>query len=251
MMEEPVVYYAIMDDDEKIHHLLLKYFESFPTFECKGRFTTASETRDFLMANPVHLLLADVQLPDMDGMDMIESLPDKPWVVFITGHNSKKTATRSYNVDAVHYLTKPISFRDFREAMQRTIQRIRGNVLVEPSLAEYAFFHSGTVVERVLLGDIRYMEVVGNDLTIYLGGGNKVEIRHTLKDAMDRLPERYFMQVHKSYIVSLQHVRTLGPDFVRVYGADGIVPVSRNHRETLKTRVGAMSNKKIQEDDSD
>lgn len=234
---DPIIYFVIMEDDLKIHKLLLAYFESFPNFECKGCFTTAGETRNHLLQHPVHLLVADVQLPDMDGMDMIDSLPNKPLVIFMTGFNSKKTATRSYAVDAVHYLTKPFSFRDFREALQRVVDRMGGKPNMDKSLGEYVLFGEGSTKERILLSEIRYLEVAGNVLTIHMANEQKSTLRHTLKDALAVLPPAYFMQVHKSFAINLWHLRRLEPDFVKLYGTDMAIPVSRNHRDALRRRL--------------
>ncbi len=234
---EPVIYFVIMEDDMKIHQLLLTYFESFPNFECKGCFTTAGETRNYLMANPVHLLVADVQLPDMNGMDMIDSLPEKPLIIFMTGHNSKKTATRSYSVDAVHYLTKPFSFRDFKEALQRAVDRVAGKPSLDKSLGEHVFFGDGATLYRVLPSDIRFLEIAGNELTIHLAHGQQTKLRHTLKDALDLLPGTYFQQVHKSFAINLWHLRRLGSDSVTLYGTDRQIPVGRSHSVELRRRL--------------
>lgn len=233
---EPIIYYVIMEDDTKIHELLLLYFKELPNFECKGCFTSATETRDFLLENPVHLLIADIQLPDMNGMEMIESLPKKPLVVFMTGHNSKKTATKSHEFDAIHYLTKPFSFGDFKEAMKRTVDRMNGKPKTDHSLTEHITFGTGAIKERVLPIEIRYIEVRGNETTIHLGNDDKVSFRQTLKEVSDMLPKTYFLQVHKSYIISLWQLRRLGPDFVTFFGTDAVVPVSRAHRAELRER---------------
>ncbi|MFC7526117.1 LytR/AlgR family response regulator transcription factor [Parapedobacter sp. GCM10030251] len=233
---DPIIYFVIMEDDTKTHELLFHYFKEFPNFECKGCFTSAGETRDFLLQNPVHLLVADIQLPDMNGMEMIKSLPNKPLVIFMTGHNSKKTATKSYAFDAVHYLTKPFSFGDFKEAMQRTIDRINGKPKIDNSLGEHVMFGTGAIKERVLLSEIRYVEVKGNQVTIYLANEHQVSFRQTLKEVADMLPKTYFLRVHQSYIISLWQLRKLSPTFVTFFGTDAVVPVSRSYRAELRAR---------------
>lgn len=231
---EQVIYFVIMEDDMKIHKLLLAYFESFPNFVCKGCFTTAGETRNYLMENPVHLLVADIQLPDMNGMDMIDSLPEKPLVIFMTGHNSKKIATRSYSVDAVHYLTKPFSFRDFKEALERVLDRVAGKPRMDQSLGEYVLFGHGSNVERVMPSEIRFLEVAGNELTIHFAHGQQTKLRHTLKSALSRLPQAFFLQVHKSFAINVWYLKRFATEFVTLYGTDLQIPVGRNYRDELR-----------------
>jgi len=233
---DPIIYFVVMEDDTKIHELLFFYFKQFPNFECKGCFTTAGETRDFLLRNPIHLLIADIQLPDMNGMEMIESLPNKPFVIFMTGHNSKKTATRSYVFDAIHYLTKPFSFADFKEALQRTVDRINGKPKIDNSLGEYVMFGTGVTKERVLLSEIRFLEVKGNKVTVYMANKHQVSFRQPLKEVAEILPKTYFIRVHHSYIISLWQLRKLGPNYVTFFGTDDVVPVSRTYRAELHAR---------------
>lgn len=233
---EPIIYYVIMEDHLKTHDLLLKYMEQFPNFECKGCFDTAGETRAFLLDNPVHLLIADIQLPDMNGMEMFESLPKKPLVVFMTGHNSKKKATKGYALDAVHYLTKPFSFQTFNEAMTRVMDRMEGKPNVDRSLGEYELFGQGGDKARIMFGDIRYVESDGNGVVFYLVNDLVVKVRETLKEVLARLPNTYFLQVHRSYIISTLHVFKPRLTSVLLYGVDRHVPVGRTFRKELRSR---------------
>jgi len=235
---DPIIYYIIMDDDPKAHGLLLTYFNHFPNFECRGCFTLATEAREFLLENPVHLLIADIQLPDMNGMEMIESLPKQPLVIFMTGHNSKKSATRGYTFDAVHYVTKPVSFCEFGTAIRRALDRLNGKPKTDNSISERLIFGTGATKEQVLLSEIRYIEAKRNNITIYLANETKVYLRQTLKDVVAMLPKTYFLQVHRSYIISLWQLRRVNANFVTFYGIDTIVPIGRKYRAELRARLG-------------
>lgn len=241
---DPIIYFVIMEDDTKVHELLLKYMERFPNFECKGCFVTAEETREFLLDNPIHLLIADIQLPDMNGMEMIESLPNKPLLVFMTGHNSKKKATRGYMLDAVHYLTKPFSFKYFEEAMTRVVERVNGKPDVEKSLGHYELFGSGAEKTRILFGDIVYIEAQGNNVVFRLVNQMAVTVRETLKDVLDKLPNTHFLQVHRSYIISVWYVYKPRAKEVRLYSTDQVIPVGRRYQHALRKRFPDNPTKK-------
>lgn len=230
---DAIIYFVIMEDDLKTHELLLKHMEQFPNFECKGCFTTAGETRAFLLDNPVHLLIADIQLPDMNGMEMVESLPKRPLVVFITGHNSKTKATKGYTLDAVHYLTKPFSFKVFSEAMIRVMNRIEDKPNADKSLGDYELFGQGSSKTRIMFGDIRYVESAGNDVVFYLASQLTVKVRETLKEVLTKLPKAHFLQVHKSFVIAIFHVFRLSAGAVLLYGTDKPVPVGRTYRKAL------------------
>ncbi|MEC3881901.1 LytR/AlgR family response regulator transcription factor [Parapedobacter sp. 10938] len=231
---DPIIYFVIMEDDINVHELLLKYMEQFPNFECKGCFETAGDTRDFLLDNPVHLLLADIQLPDMNGMDMIESLPNKPLVVFMTGHNSKKKATKGYVLDAVHYLTKPFTFNSFEEAINRVVDRVNGKPDVDKSLGHHEMFGSLGAKSRIMFGDILYIVADGNNVVFHLVNQVEVTVRETLKDVLDKLPKAHFVQVHRSYVISTWHVFKPRAKEVRLYCTDQVIPVGRQYRNALR-----------------
>ena len=167
---------------------------------------------------------------------MIESLPQKPLIVFMTGHNSKKTATKGHALAAVHYLTKPFSFKDFKEAMTRVMNRIEGMPNADKSLGDYEMFGRGGGQVRIMFGDIRYIEAKGNDVIFHLANQIAVTVREALKDVSAKLPEAYFIQVHKSFIISTWHLFRLRAKSVLLYGTDKEVPVGRTYRKELRTR---------------
>ena len=154
----------------------------------------------------------------------------------MTGHNSKKKATKGYTLDAVHYLTKPFSFKAFKEAMTRVMNRIDGKPNADRSLGDYEFFGCGSNKARIMFGDIRYVESKGNDVVFHLSNQFNVAVRETLKEVLAKLPKAHFLQVHKSYIISTWHVFKPRPTFVLLYGVDEPVPVGRNYRKELRER---------------
>ncbi|MFB2117845.1 LytR/AlgR family response regulator transcription factor [Parapedobacter sp. 2B3] len=237
---EPVIYFVLLEDDPEAQKLVMAYFNEFPNFKCVGCFTRAGDARAFLLENPAHLIVADIQLPDMNGIDMIASLPKRPLVVLMTGHNSKKKATKGYGLEAVHYLTKPFAFREFQEAMNRVVKRVQGKPQTDPSLGERVVFGEGSEALQILPAEVKYFEVEGNEVTFHLSNDETLSIRITLEKVLAKLPSSHFVQVHRSYVVNLWHLKRLRRDTVSFYGSDETVPVSRRKRGALKKRLNDL-----------
>lgn len=234
--------FVIMEDDAHVRQLLLKYFDQFANFECLGCFETATAAHDFIMQTPVHLLIADILLPDMDGMDMVASLPTPPLVVFMTAYNSKKKATKGHALNAVHYLTKPISFSDFQEAIERVVDRLSGKPDREKSFADAIFLGGERNKQRIILAEVIYIEVIRNYSVVHLISGKSLRIRMPLRKVLNQLPPNMFMQVHRSFIIATAYFLRKRYLTLQLYNTDQDVPLGRNFVPALQARFPEVDN---------
>jgi len=220
----------LIDDEPKALEILSGYIEKVPDLELEGTFRDALKALKYIHENPVDLLFLDINMPDLSGIQFLDTLHDKPMVIFTTAYSDY--ALESYDYDAVDYLLKPIEFDRFLKAVNKAWQRIpikKKNAVSYNGSTDYVFIKSGTDYHKLKTGDILYIRGTGNYLT-FVTSRKKILSLLTMKKALAILPEKFF-RIHKSYIINFEHVDLIEADEVRI--KDSRIPIGDVYRERL------------------
>lgn len=197
---------AIVIDDEPIAIEVVKTLAAkIPFIHLVQGFTSAFEAMDYLRKEKVDLLFLDIKMPDISGIDFLQSIPDPPMVIFTTAYSEH--AVQSFELDAIDYLLKPFSQARFLKACNKASQQweLRKNKGVAAPAATAVFIKSGYEQIRVELDDILYVESSGNYMQFVLTG-QKILSRLTMAEAEALLPAADFIRIHRSYIVARKQV---------------------------------------------
>lgn len=220
----------IIDDEPIALEKIRKYVEKTPSLELVGSFDNAIDATSFIIGNEVDLIFTDISMPDLDGMDFIKSLCNPPLVVFTTAYDSY--ALESYRVSAVDYLLKPFSFADFQKAANKALERYAGARIQDPASSDTIFIKVDYRYIRINVNDIRYIKGCGEYLQIYLTGKqNPLMTLSSFQAMMERLP-RKFIQIHRSYIVNIQHIEHVERNRV-VMDSETYLPVGESYKNNL------------------
>ena len=222
-----------IDDEPLALRQLVAYIGKVPYLELAAQCQSALEARDFLRQEPVDAVFCDINMPDMDGMDFIKSLPSPPLVVFTTAY--AEYAVEGFRVNAVDYLLKPFGLQDFQRAAERLRERLRIDTTAsENSPADDSLFlKTDHRIVKVSIGDIRYVEAMSEYLKVYLEGEPKpIVTLLPLKKMEERLPAG-FMRIHRSYIVNLDKIREVGKSRV-IMDRDTFLPIGDLYREAFR-----------------
>jgi two-component system LytT family response regulator len=165
-------------------------------------FTDAIAGREFLQVNPVQLLFVDINMPDLNGLELVRSLNFKPMLVFTTAY--KKFAADSYDLDAIDYLVKPI------------VEAFRFRIVTERKEDEVLLVRSDYQQVKIYWSDIEYIESVEDYLKIHLSEGRPVMTLMTLKSVLEKLPVDRFQRIHRSYIIPLGKIKSFTNRKVRL-----------------------------------
>lgn len=220
-----------VDDEPLALDLIETYCKSIDFLRFEKGFTGTSSALQFLEKNPVDLLFLDINMPSMSGIDFFKSLDHKPMLIFTTSYS--EYALNSYDLGAIDYLLKPFTFERFKKAVERANETF--NLIFNASISEKAKFlmlKADLGVVKVPLNDVLFIEGLDNYLKIHLRNQVPVVVRLTMKTLMEMLNEREFLRVHRSYIVSINHIESVKQKIITIAGEE--IPVGKLYEDKLK-----------------
>ncbi|MEN9864658.1 MAG: Transcriptional regulatory protein YehT [Pseudomonadota bacterium] len=205
----------IVDDEPLAHQVLLHHCAAWPDLVVAGHCYSAAEALAFLLKQPVDLLLLDIRMPVLSGLDMLKVLAHAPQVIITSAH--QEYALDGFNLDVTDYLLKPVSAERFAQALDKVRRRHAGAGADAAPMAAAAYL--ALKVERELrkftLADISCFEAYGNYVKVWQGQ-QMVLVNATLKQIREQVPPMQFVQVHKSFLVNRQHVSALDSQLVHL-----------------------------------
>jgi len=227
---------VIAVDDEPISlDIIEMYCKSFDFLSYEKGFTRTNIALQYLEKNPVDLLLLDINMPSMSGIDFFKSLHHQPMLIFTTSYS--EYALESYDLGAVDYLLKPFTLERFEKAVKRADEVF--NLVQTSAKAKFLMLKADNTVIKVTLADILFIEGLDNYLKIHLQGQQPVVVRLTMKSLMEKLNEKEFLRVHRSYIVSVNHIESIKQKMISIAGEE--IPIGKNYEENLKALFNKYS----------
>lgn len=195
-----------IDDEPMALEVIRSHSGKVPFLQLEGCFTDGLEAVGVLADNPVDLVFLDIKMPDISGLELLESLNTRPLVIFTTAY--PEHAVKSYELDAVDYLLKPFSFSRFLKACNKAndlLLQLRPDVPGAGSI----FIKSGYEQVRVHFSEILYLEGAGNYMSFILADGRNILSRLTMSEALALLPATQFVRIHRSYVVNRERVHKI------------------------------------------
>lgn len=228
---------AIVDDEPLALDLLETYVEKTPFLQIKGKYASAVEAMKGLQEQPVDLLFLDIQMPELDGLEFSHMVIPETRIIFTTAF--EQYALDSYRVNALDYLLKPISYRDFLEASNKALQWFELKNAADGTVDsagddEYIYVKSEYKLIQISLKDILYIEGLKDYVKIYVETeARPIMSLMSLKSLEERLPTSCFLRVHRSYIVQKSKIRLI--DRGRIVFGKEYIPISDSYKQDLQT----------------
>lgn len=237
----------IVDDEPLAVKLLETFVERTPDLQLLGSYTDSIAALDALRANPSDLLFLDIQMPDLNGMELAHAIDTRRTrVIFTTAF--KDYAFESYEVNALDFLLKPIRYVKFQAAVEKARELVapvpqpsfeakEKDVAAPVSVLDGIFLKVDGELKRISLDKIIYVEGMKDYLKFSVEGEKSPLVTHlTLSAAEEMLPASMFMRINRSYIISLQHIRSIDRNDC-VYIGDQIIRVTEAYRETFMNYI--------------
>jgi two-component system LytT family response regulator len=242
------IHALIIDDEQLARELITNYLKNHPDIQIIG--TCENGFEGVRLINELHpdLVFLDIQMPKLNGFEMLELIDDPPEIIFITAHNDY--AIRAFEMNAVDYLLKPYSQERLLNAVQKATDRIRSGIhkagqisqLIRQPLTEKLerlVVKTGSKIKVIPVSKIIYLEAQDDYIMIYTDEGKHLK-QGTMKYYESQLDESEFVRVHRSYIVRIDQVVQLEPytrdNYVLKLRNGSTLKVSRNGLKNLKDK---------------
>lgn len=218
----------IVDDEPLAQDVLDTYIKQVPLLNLVGICNNAIEALEKMHQNTIDLIFLDIQMPEISGIDFLKSLKAPPLVIFTTAYQNY--ALQGFELNAVDYLLKPFSLDRFQKAVKRASELAR---MIEESSQkedEYIFIKSDQRLQKVSFGEILYVEALADYVKIHTNDKRYITLQ-TMKNMEEKLPEKYFKRVHRSFIVSLDKIMAIVGGNVEVNGQR--IPIGKNYKDAF------------------
>jgi DNA-binding LytR/AlgR family response regulator len=218
-----------VDDEPKALDVISIHAAKAPEIDLIATFTNPEQALTFLKENFVDLVFLDINMPGVSGLQFVERLQSKPYIVFTTAYS--EYAIDSYNFEAIDYLLKPIEFDRFYRAIGKVKKQIQLNSIQQDSLlSKFIFIKDGYKQIKVCIEDILYIQSEGNYLNI-VTNSEKVLARMTFQGLMEKLPRNFFFRVHNSFVVNFSHIQKIEDNHVFIQ--DLKIPIGIKYKENI------------------
>jgi DNA-binding LytR/AlgR family response regulator len=234
MPEQKNIRCLIVDDEPPAREVLRRYVEQLPMLELAGECANAIEAIRMLQQDNIDLIFLDIRMPQLNGNELLKVVKNPPAVIFTTAH--AEYALEGYDLDVLDYLLKPIRFDRFIKAVNKIIQMNGHRFIEAESHAEeekrepFVYFRCDRKMVRVMLNDILYIESMKDYVKIFTGSG-MLMTKQSITSVEAMLPEREFIRTHRSYIISLDKVKTFTNELIGVGKTE--IPIGKLFRNNV------------------
>lgn len=222
----------LVDDEPLALDALESLIQKIPEMEIIDRCYNAVDALQVIHNEKIDLLLLDIQMPEITGIEMLKSLAHPPRVIFTTAY--REYAVEAFELDVIDYLVKPISLERLIRSINRYHDRISQKNSPQASGSDPSnktiTIYSDKKNYRVNTSSILYVEGLKDYAMVHTDNGRLIT-RQTLKNLEDILPDEDFIRVHRSYIVPFHRLDSWTTYSVSI--KDKEIPVGRTYRKTI------------------
>lgn len=227
----------IIDDEPLARKGLKEYTNDTKFLHLIGEFANPVDASELISGNKVQLIFLDIQMPKITGLEWLKTLPHQPPVIITTAY--PQYALDGFEVNAIDYLVKPISFERFLKAAMKVEEyynvRNENSVPRQPGTAtDHFFVKSDNKLIKILYSDILFVEALQNYVCIHTTQKKYITYL-TFKSVEEYLPADNFIKTHKSYIISA--LKTDSIDGNQLYIGTHCIPISRNYKDDVVVRL--------------
>jgi DNA-binding LytR/AlgR family response regulator len=227
-----------IDDEPLAVKKMAGYIQKIPFLELVAECRSAFEAMNILSKGNIQLMFIDINMPEISGMEFVKSLTNKPYIVFTTAYS--EYAVEGFEVDAVDYLLKPISFSNFLKAANRVKNLIEltdsNQKEVVRATADHLFVKSEYKLVRIELCDIKYIESQHEYIKIHLVNSKPVMTKLSMKSIEEQLPSDRFIRVHRSFIVNLSKIQVVERNRI-IFDGKVYIAVGEQYKEIFQKYI--------------
>ena len=227
----------IVDDEPMAREILENHLKKVEAVTIVALCKNAIEAFNVLNSNKIDLIFLDINMPEISGLSFAKTINKNIKVIFTTAY--REYAVDGFNLQAVDYLLKPISFERLLQSVNKYLGE-NSPVIIEPTLEisqeanDFIFVRSDRKMIKINFFEINYIESFSDYLKIYLS--DKIIItRETITNIEAKLPKRDFIRIHRSFIVSISKIESFTNEFIEMNKK--AIPISRSYKKDVMNRL--------------
>jgi DNA-binding LytR/AlgR family response regulator len=224
----------IVDDEPLAQEVLETHILRMPELNLVKKCSNALEAKEALEEHSIDLMFLDIQMPQVTGVEFLKTLENPPLVIFTTAYSNY--AVEGFELNALDYLLKPVSFDRFSKAVEKAKEQIalRKAAEVENEDVDHMYVKSDKKLIRVKYSDVIYIEGLKDYVIIRMDTGRLITLQ-TMKSLEEKLPSKIFRRVHRSFIVAINKIHAIEGNMIEVVekGQPKHLPIGKNYRDEL------------------
>jgi len=219
--------YAIIDDDDIAITVLKSYLDKIPQLKLVGFAQNAIEGHELLLTHKPDLLFLDVEMPQLSGIELLQTLHNPPKVIITSA--KKEYAAEGFDLNVLDYIVKPVTFQRLSTSIRKFLASVTESKPNESTAPEFLFLKENKKMVKVNVNEILYIESVKDYIKI-ITSHKTVITKEQLGQFESRLPNDQFLRIHRSYLVSIQHIDSFSAVSVEINGVE--LPIGRNYKDS-------------------
>jgi two-component system LytT family response regulator len=232
---------VIVDDEPVARNVLETFVAKIPNLELVKSCKNAMEAFEVANQQKIDIFFLDINMPDISGLSLAKSINQKAKIIFTTAY--REYAVDGFNLQAVDYLLKPISFDRFLQSIHKYFEGVSfidSEIKIEKSVLknDFIFVRSDRKMIKINFDEIRYVESLSDYIKIH-SADKTITTRETISNIETKLPAKNFLRIHRSYIVNLKKINSYTNEFVEI--GKNAIPISRTYKENVLKKLTEIS----------
>lgn len=225
---------VVVDDSSDQRLSIVRLINSHPSLNLVAEYSNTIEAKIGLINSKVDLVFLDIEMPILNGFELLDELAVKPKIIFIA--NKTKYAFKAFEYDAVDYLKKPFLKERFFSAVHKAITIFKLKKADGFNNQNFIFVKSNLKKRKVFIDELKYVEALGDYIKV-VTYHESLLVLSTMKSIAALLPQNRFLRIHKSYIINLEKVERYNSKAVEI--ENEFLPLSRNKKTELKKALSS------------
>ena len=232
-----VINCIIVDDEPVARDILKSHLQKVESVNVVATCKNAIEAFNEISSNQINLIFLDINMPEISGLSFAKTINKNIKVIFTTAY--REYAVDGFNLQAVDYLLKPISFERLLQSVNKylgenSLESIESTVEITQEKSDFIFVRSDRKMMKINFSDINYVESFSDYVKIHLAD-KTIVTRETITNIEAKLPQKDFLRIHRSYIVSISKIESFTNEFIEV--KKKAIPISRSYKKDVLTRL--------------
>lgn len=219
----------VIEDEPLAQKKLNAYIKQVDFLNLLNSFIDAIRALNFLKTNPVDLIFLDIRMKNFTGIELLKSLKIKPKIIITSAYD--EYALQGYELDVTDYLLKPFSFERFYKAVNKVFDELsEKSTKIDKESNTFIFVKTEYRMEKIFLDEVLFIQGMKDYLRI-ITSKKKIMTLQTFKNVSEMLPEKDFVRVHNSYIVSINKIDSIERNRIKI--GETLIPITDNYKDSF------------------